>query len=250
MIWQGRSTGDWAEAWEVPLVEAYAHIGSTNDRALELASASGGHAFSVVIADEQTAGRGRRGARWHSPPGSGLWMSVVLPGGQVAPHASLLVGLAVAEGIEDAAASVAVGIKWPNDLMIRGGKVGGILCESGGGATVAGIGINLRSLAMTPALGLSYRATSLEAESGMSLPASELATSIVRRLKVRGARGLALDASAVADLSRRDALLGIPVETEEHGRGIARGIDRSGALVLEWSDGSRVAVVAGSVRFQ
>jgi BirA family biotin operon repressor/biotin-[acetyl-CoA-carboxylase] ligase len=244
LIWQGKEPHAWAEAWGVALVEAYPRIGSTNDRAMELAAAGEG-ALAVVIAEEQTAGRGRRGARWWSPPGSGLWMSVVLPVQRPAPHASLLVGLAVAEAIEAVAVEVRVGIKWPNDLMIRGGKVGGILCESAGAAVVAGIGINLRSLGTTPAMALAYRATSLEAESGKSLAAAELAESIVRRLK---ARPLVLDGAATGALAARDALLGARVETEEHGAGVARGIDSSGALVLERPDGSRVTVVAGSVR--
>jgi BirA family biotin operon repressor/biotin-[acetyl-CoA-carboxylase] ligase len=240
-MWQGREPRAWAAAWGVRLVETYASIGSTNDRALEIASTAEG-AFAVVIADEQTAGRGRRGARWHSPPGSGLWMSVVLPASRPAPHASLLVGLAVAEAIEAVSAEVRVGIKWPNDLMVRGGKLGGILCESAGAAVVAGIGINLRS---SPASALAYRATSLEAECGKSIPPSELAGSIVRRLT---GRSLVLDAAAASALAGRDALLDSAVDTEEHGPGVARGIDRGGALVLERADGSRVSVVAGSVR--
>jgi len=162
-----------------------------------------------------------------------------------APHASLLVGVAVAEAIEAAAGDVRVGIKWPNDLMIRGGKVGGILCESAGAAVVAGIGINLRSLGTTPAMSLAYRATSLEAECGKSLAPADLAGSIVGQLK---ARPLTLDPVAAGALTARDALLGTQVETEEHGAGVARGIDPSGALVLERPDGSRVTVVAGSVR--
>jgi BirA family biotin operon repressor/biotin-[acetyl-CoA-carboxylase] ligase len=153
-----------------------------------------------------------------------------------------MVGLAVANAIEDLAADVDVAIKWPNDLMIRGGKVGGILCESAGAAVVAGIGVNIRSL---PALSLNYRATSLEAESGNLLSASALAPLVLSRLK---ARPLTLDPAACAELAARDALVGLAIETEEHGRGIARGIDASGALLLERPDGSRVSVVAGSVR--
>jgi BirA family biotin operon repressor/biotin-[acetyl-CoA-carboxylase] ligase len=230
------------------MVETHPRIGSTNDRAMELAASSDG-AVAVVIADEQTAGRGRRGARWLSPPGSGLWMSVVLPVPRPAPHASLLVGLTVAEAIEAVAGEVRVGIKWPNDLMIRGGKVGGILCESAGKAVVAGIGINLRSLGTTPAMSLAYRATSLEAECGKSVAVAELAGSIVRRHVSRlKSRPLALDDAATRALTARDALLGARIETEEHGAGIARGIDSGGALVLERPDGSRVTVVAGSVR--
>jgi BirA family biotin operon repressor/biotin-[acetyl-CoA-carboxylase] ligase len=228
----------------VPIVETYARIGSTNDRALELALAGAG-GTAVVIANEQTAGRGRRGARWHSPPGSGLWMSVVLPMARPLPHASLLVGLAVAEAIEAVATDVRVGIKWPNDLLIRGGKVGGILCESSGAAVVAGIGVNVASLGTTPALALAYRATSLETECARCLPVSDLAGAIVRALK---ARSWTWDARSVAELASRDALLGARVETEEHGPGVARGIDVMGSLVLERPDGSRVSVVAGSVR--
>jgi biotin-(acetyl-CoA carboxylase) ligase len=167
-------------------------------------------------------------------------MSVVLPHGGAAPHTTLLVGLAVAKAIEDVAREVRVGI------MIRGGKVGGILCESVGSSAVAGIGINLRSLGAPSALGLAYRATSLEAESGKSLSASVLAGFVSRRLQ---AGSLTFDAAAAAELAGRDALVGSPIETEEHGRGIARGIDRTGALLLERPDGSRVSVVAGSVRF-
>jgi BirA family biotin operon repressor/biotin-[acetyl-CoA-carboxylase] ligase len=244
LIWHGRSLDAWAEAWGVPVVEAYASIGSTNDRALELGS-TGCHTFAVVVADEQTAGRGRRGARWHSPPGSGLWMSCVLETERTSPHTTLVVGLAVAEAIEEVAREVRVAIKWPNDLMIRGGKVGGILCESAGGPVVAGIGINLRSLGESPAMALAYRATSLEVETGKSLRASELATSIVRRLKARPSM---LDAATLAELAARDALAGTQIDTEEHGPGVARGIDRNGALQLERPDGSRVSVVAGSVR--
>jgi biotin-(acetyl-CoA carboxylase) ligase len=111
---------------------------------------------------------------------------------------------------------------------------------------VAGIGINLRSLEATPAMALAYRATSLEAETGKTLSASELAASIIRRLK---ARSLRWDAAATAEMAGRDALLGTAVRTDEHGEGVARGIDRNGALVLERPDGSRVSVLAGSVRF-
>ena len=225
----------------MPVVEAYASIGSTNDRALELAARTES-AFAVVIADEQTAGRGRRGSEWHSPPGAGLWMSVVLPWPRPVPHVTLLVGFAVAEAIEEAARGMRVGLKWPNDLVVGRRKLGGVLCESAGGAVVAGIGVNLRPV---PAID---RATSLETESGKSLPASVLAGSIIPALRRRALDGLRLDPDVLADLRARDALLGAAVDTDEHGRGIARGIEADGALLLERPDGTRVRVVAGSVR--
>ncbi len=239
--WQGASATEWCATWDVPVVEAYATIGSTNDRALELA-ARAEHAYAVVIADEQTQGRGRRGAGWHSPPGSGLWISVVLPWARPAPYVTLLVGLAVAEAIEEAAAGVRVGLKWPNDLLVGPKKLGGVLCESAGRAVVAGIGINLRPV---PEID---RATSLETESGKVLPASTLAGFIVRALRRLVHADAVLDSRVLASLAARDALLGTPVDTDEHGPGTARGIDADGALLLERPDGSRVRVVAGSVR--
>jgi BirA family biotin operon repressor/biotin-[acetyl-CoA-carboxylase] ligase len=225
----------------VRVVEAYASIGSTNDRALALA-AKGEHGFAVVIADEQTAGRGRRGAEWRSPPGAGLWMSVVLPWPRPVPHVTLLVGIAVAEAIEQAAGGLRVGIKWPNDLLVGRRKLGGVLCESAGASVVAGIGINLR-----PVPGVD-RATSLEAECGKYLPPNNLAGSILTALRRCALDGLRLEPEALAYLRDRDALAGTRVDTDEHGRGTARGIDADGALLLERADGSRVRVVAGSVR--
>jgi BirA family biotin operon repressor/biotin-[acetyl-CoA-carboxylase] ligase len=243
--WEGGPTEAWRAAWRVPRLEVYTSIGSTNNRALELA-ADPAHAFAVVIADRQTAGRGRRGAGWHSAPGSGLWMSVVLPWPRPAPHVTLLIGLAVAEGIEEAAPGVRVGLKWPNDLQVGGRKLGGVLCESAGAAAVAGIGINLRMPEGAPAA-VRERATSLERETGRVLPASELAGPVIAALR-RGRRASTLDAATLGALASRDALSGRPVDTDEHGHGIARGIDQHGAMVLERPDGFRVRVVAGSVR--
>lgn len=239
--WDGAPVESWRTAWGVPRLEVYASIGSTNDRALELA-ADASHAFAVVIADEQTAGRGRRGAGWHSPPGSGLWMSVVLPWSRPAPFVTLVIGLAAAEAVEMAAGDgVRIGLKWPNDLYVGGRKLGGVLCESAGAAAVAGLGINLRPVVVD-------RATSLEAESGRLFSASVLAGSIVASLKRCSAPVGALDGATLAGLGARDALAGQAVETDEQGPGTARGIDRDGALVLERPDGSRVRVGAGSVR--
>jgi BirA family biotin operon repressor/biotin-[acetyl-CoA-carboxylase] ligase len=244
--WQGRSGAEWSAAWGVPAVEAYGSIGSTNDRALELA-ADTRNAFGVVVADEQTEGRGRRGATWHSPAGSGLWMSVVLPWPRPVPYVTLLVGLAVAEAIEEAAGGLRVGIKWPNDLVMGARKVGGVLCESAGAAVVAGMGVNLRPLGPSPAE-VAQRATSLEVESGKSLVSSVLAGMIVPALRRRALDGLRLEPDVLAQLRARDSLLDTPVDTDEHGRGTARGIGADGTLLLERPDGSRVRVVAGSVR--
>lgn len=247
--WEGEPLASWCEVWGVPLVEAWVSLGSTNERALELA-AEGAGAFSVVVAEEQTEGRGRRGARWHSASGSGLWMSVVLPTSLTRPHLPLLVGLAAAEAIESAAegAGVAVGIKWPNDLLVGPRKLGGILCESRGEAVVAGVGINLRAPPEGFPSAFAHRTTALEIEGANSLPASRLAGMIVRALERRLPSPDGLDDESLAALRVRDVLSGHAVRTEEHGRGIARGIERDGSLLLERHEGSRVRVVSGSIR--
>jgi BirA family biotin operon repressor/biotin-[acetyl-CoA-carboxylase] ligase len=246
--WQGEPVSTWREVWGVPAFEAWDRIGSTNDRARELA-AGPRSAFTVVVAREQTLGRGRRGAAWHSPPETGLWMSVVLAGEKPALHVPLLVGLAAAEAIQDASGALRVGIEWPNDLVVGRRKLGGILCEGVPGAVIAGIGINLR----TPEGGFPEafreRATSLDLEGAKALSHGVLAGLIVRALKRRIAEPSArLGADALAELTARDALAARPVRSEEHGPGVARGIEPDGALVLERPDGSRVRVVAGSVR--
>jgi BirA family biotin operon repressor/biotin-[acetyl-CoA-carboxylase] ligase len=94
--WDGEPIRVWARVWRADLVEAHDVLGSTNDRIKELA-AQGAGPYSVVIADEQTAGRGRSGGVWHSPPGAGLWISVLLPlQGVVPAHLPLVVGVAAA----------------------------------------------------------------------------------------------------------------------------------------------------------
>ena len=246
--WQGEPVAAWCALWGVPAFEAYESIGSTNDRAKELA-AEPRSTFAVVIAAEQTDGRGRRGARWHSPPGTGLWMSVVLPNPSAALHLPLLVGLAAAEAIQDAHESLRVDIEWPNDLVIQGRKVGGILCEGASRAVVAGIGINVGTPEGGFPASLESRATSLEKEGVNGVSHSNLAGLIVRSLERRlGEPTQRLVPDALCELTARDALAAREVHTEEHGPGVARGIEPDGALILERGDGSRVRVLAGSVR--
>jgi BirA family transcriptional regulator, biotin operon repressor / biotin---[acetyl-CoA-carboxylase] ligase len=250
--WEGEPVASWQEAWGVPLLEVWASIGSTSDRALELAE-RGGRPLTVVIADEQTRGRGRRGAAWHSPPGAGLWMSVVMTAHAGHRWLPLMVGLAVAEAIEGATGVVGVGIKWPNDLLLGARKVGGILCESAAGVVVAGVGVNVRAPEGGFPETLAGTATALDMEGAKSLSASRLAGLILDGFE-DGAEGRlgqeanVLACSVLEELAARDVLAGRRVHSEEQGPGIARGISPEGALLLERPDGSRVAVSSGSVR--
>jgi BirA family biotin operon repressor/biotin-[acetyl-CoA-carboxylase] ligase len=156
--------------------------GSTNDVAAKL-SAAGDHEGAVVLAETQTAGRGRRGHAWLSPPGSGLYVSVILTPGRARSDRdrattlmTLAAGVALSEAIETATA-LRVDLKWPNDLYVARRKVGGILAEgiysgseprSGGVDTViVGYGINVGAVAFPPEL--ANRATSLELELGRGI---------------------------------------------------------------------------------
>ena len=247
--WEGEPLHVWAERWRSPLVEVHDELGSTNDRARVLV-AEGAPPFSVVLAEAQRSGRGRRGASWHSPAGAGLWISVVLPGADpAAGPLPLLVGLAAARAAEEACGGLRVGIEWPNDLVVGDRKVGGVLCEGAPGGVIAGVGINVRQRPADFPRELAARASSLEAEAGSPASRGDLATSLLHHLHDLCADGgRVIPAVALAELGSRDSLRNRPVRSETEGRGLARGIASDGALVMERSDGSRVWVRAGSVR--
>lgn len=133
------------------LVHRLASVGSTNDEARRLAQAGTPHG-TVVVAEEQTGGRGTRGRTWHSPPGLGLYASFVLraPAGRPFPLLHLVplaAGLAAAEAVAEVSGRT-VRLKWPNDLILEGKKLGGVLCEGvtgepAGDYVVVGLGINI-----------------------------------------------------------------------------------------------------------
>lgn len=251
--WDGHAVEVLRHRWSVPLLEAYRSIGSTNDRARAIA-ADGGEVWSTVVADEQTAGRGRRGTTWVSQPGAGLWMSLVLDGQGGSGALPLEVGLACAEAMEELAPEVEVGIKWPNDLLVDGRKVGGILLEGASPRTVAGIGINVARSpeAETVARSRGLPPTALEVAVGKPLSRSELAFSIIHKLRARssrpGAVGPGLDRATLSELNRRDVLRGVAVDTDQAGAGRGAGIDAFGALRLVTKDGVEFRVVSGGVR--
>src|SRR5262249_20467238 len=148
----------------------------------------------VVVADAQTAGRGRRGHSWFSPPGSGLYASVILvPGrstadpGRATSLLTLAAGVALSEAI-GRAAGLHVDLKWPNDLFVAQRKLGGILAEASPagetiGAVVLGYGINLQPAAYPPAL--ADAATSIGSETGRAIDRRDV---LVETLAALGAR--------------------------------------------------------------
>ncbi len=247
--WEGEPVGVLAHVWGVPRVEAYDSIESTNDRARDLA-ADGAAPFTVVLADEQTSGRGRSGARWHDTPAASLLVSVLLPRGGVALHVPLLVGVAVARAVEQAASGLDVRVKWPNDIIIDGRKAGGILCEATRAGVVAGVGVNVRQRPEDFPEEVRDQAVSLESALGSRVSRSLLAAGLLRELSglfATPGRPRLSDALH-RELTARDALRDRAVQTVQEGPGTARGIDSEGALLLERPDGSRVRVLAGGVR--
>jgi BirA family biotin operon repressor/biotin-[acetyl-CoA-carboxylase] ligase len=207
-------------------------------------AANGAEAGTVVVAGEQTAGRGSRGRAWHSPPG-GLWLSVLYRPGRPAgiELASLRIGLAVADAIE-ALGQVSVAIKWPNDLMLGEHKVGGILCEARwqGEALawiVAGVGVNVtnprpRELAAVRLADHLPGLTPDMLEPGI--------TAGLRALELNGER---LNPVELAAIRRRDWLRGRRLRAPASGT--VAGIADDGSLLVETTGGRSTAVRAGTV---
>jgi BirA family biotin operon repressor/biotin-[acetyl-CoA-carboxylase] ligase len=239
-------------------VSWYADIASTNDQALALAE-HGAEEGWLVGAESQSAGRGRQGRVWASPPGAGLYFSIVLrPPKHAVRLLTLAAGVAVAEGIQ-AATGVEAGVKWPNDVCLpvsRPRKVAGILAEANASGArveyvVLGVGVNV-GLAVLPA-DVASRATSIEAELGRGVHRGAVAAEICAALWHRYRQLVARADEEVlrAWRARGVATFGRTVEWESAGcsaRGVARDVDASGALVVDTAQG--VALVdSGEVRW-
>jgi BirA family transcriptional regulator, biotin operon repressor / biotin---[acetyl-CoA-carboxylase] ligase len=232
---------------------------STNDIAA-LYAERGAAEGTTVVAGGQTAGRGRLGRIWCSPPGAGLYISVVFRSLQAAPFLTLLGGVAVAEGIR-AATGLPLEIKWPNDVVTpsangpgRRRKIAGVLAEgssSAGGLqyVVLGMGINLRPAVYPPEL--SERASSVESELGRPVDPGVVLGELLSEL---AAELPALSRGEATSLLRRwralsPSIAGARVECETGaGRvsGVAAGVADDGALLVRI--GERIErIIAGEV---
>lgn len=249
--WHGQPTAVWRERWGLPELRIFHSVASTNDVARALAEA-GAPTGTVVIADEQTRGRGRRGRSWRAQPGRSLLLSVVLRPGPGAAVLPLRVGLAAARAVE-ALAGITVAIKWPNDLVAGGRKLGGILCEAAveGGRSAfvaAGIGINVLQSADDWPPDLRGRATSIAAESGRTLGIVDLAARLVAEVSIAtAAHGVILGPEELDELARRDALRGREVTVDGRPAGSAAGIEADGALLVRRENEIR-RIGSGTIR--
>lgn len=233
-------------------IEHLAVVGSTNERLKEQAR-KGAREWSAVLAERQTAGRGRQGQTWASPPGN-LHLSVLLrPALSPASWGvlPLAAGLAVCEAVSEL--GVVAELKWPNDVLVAGRKLAGVLVEAVSGSrglesAVVGMGVNVGA---APA-GLSETATTLGGEHG-STDVLELAAAVLARLTVcYDALGREGPAAVVLRWRQRAvAWWGSVIELHSAGevrRGVARGVDERGALLLEDASGRVEAIVAGEAR--
>lgn len=240
-----------APAWDVVLLEETA---STNDVARDQAR-KGTRAGFVVAASRQTRGRGRLGRDWESPPGRGLYVSILLrpefPASE-AGRLTVLSSVAAADAVESVA-GFRPQIKWPNDLVAQGRKLGGLLIETeregtGLAFAVVGIGLNVRHSADDFSPAVRDLATSLQLVTGRLFRRADVLVALLQALERRlGApfqeTRQAWEASSLT-LGQRVTL------TTVRGRkyGQALGLDESGALLLRGESGEIEAVTAGDMR--
>lgn len=231
---------------------------STNTHARNLAE-NGAVDGTVVIADQQSGGKGRLGRFWVSPPGVNLYLSLILrPDIELsqATQMTFLTAVAVAEAVE-AVGDFAPQLKWPNDVLMNGRKVAGLLNELSAETErihfmVLGIGVNLNMAADQFPTNLRSPATSLLIEGGKVVPRLEFTRQLLQKTDRLYARYLESGFDVVrAAWEERCNMLGRRVEVDfQHSRltGIARGIDEAGALLLTLPDGTEERVLAGDVK--
>jgi BirA family biotin operon repressor/biotin-[acetyl-CoA-carboxylase] ligase len=240
------------EPWPAP-VEWHEVVVSTNDVARDRARA-GRPQWTVVLADQQTGGRGRQGRAWASPRG-GLYLSVVLrPRTEAAALLPLAAGVSVADVAKEH--GVLAELKWPNDALVHGRKLAGILAEASSGPggvewVVLGIGINVTLDVARLAPPAADVATSLQLEAGRAPELEEVAAGVLSRLYV-WYDALQTRPTSVVEAWRARAVRwwGAPIQVKTAGevfRGQLHDIDESGALIVDLEGGGFRRVLAGEV---
>ncbi|MCY3699697.1 MAG: biotin--[acetyl-CoA-carboxylase] ligase [Gemmatimonadetes bacterium] len=252
--WAGEPVAALRELWGRESVFAFDRIPSTNDLARELAEA-GSPSGTIVLCRQQTAGRGRAGRSWTSPAGAGVYLSMAfrLREATVPPLVTVVAGVDLARELNRRFPGLASAVKWPNDLMARERKLGGILAETARADgreafLVVGVGINVESGRLPD-----------EVDGAVALadcvgPARlvDVADAVVAGLERRLPRApTSLDAASLDELDRFDWLKNRWVEhrlsDREPAVGLAAGIAPDGALLLRPRGGALRRVVAGSI---
>ncbi|HXA51233.1 MAG TPA: biotin--[acetyl-CoA-carboxylase] ligase [Candidatus Acidoferrum sp.] len=218
-------------------IEFYPEIDSTMRAAVGLPIGS------VVLADRQTAGQGRHGHTWHSEPGNGIYCSIVL---EPAPALTLALGIATVEAIAQAC-GIVCDLRWPNDLMLDGRKVAGILVQLSGAQAIAGIGINVNHAEFPP--DLRGEATSLRIHQGRRIPREEILVHLLPAVDslVREDKDtiLALFAKASSYVAGRRVVV---KQVDGEISGTTAGMNSDGYLIVRRDDGTDTLILAGGVR--
>lgn len=236
----GVPAGELGRRWGVPACKVERRVGSVLD-AVHALGARGEPAGTIVLAEEQTAGRGRDGRTWHSPVG-GVWLGLLLrPTADAVAVMSLRVGLAVAEAVDAVVAAAAPGarLKWPNDVLVADRKVAGILCEArwqGGTPQWLAVGLGVNVANDVPAE-LADRAAALRAFRP-DARRIDLLDHLVPTLARRTARGAPLSDRELEEYANRDWLRGRLLRAPVPGR--AAGVDAAGALLVDTGAGTAV----------
>ena len=229
---------------------------STNAQAKRLAEAHAPHG-TLVVSDRQDGGKGRRGRSWASPSGVGIWMSLILRP-EIAPSSAsmltLAAALAVREGIQEETGLSPL-IKWPNDLVLNGKKICGILTEMSTELmeiqyVITGIGINVNQREFPPEI--RDTATSLSLEAGRSFRRSSLIAAILKAFEKdytaflkTGDLSLLLEEYNACLVNRGKEVCILDPSGEY--RAVAEGIDESGSLLVTLPDGTRREIISGEV---
>jgi BirA family biotin operon repressor/biotin-[acetyl-CoA-carboxylase] ligase len=223
----------------------FAETGSTQDVLQDGAQPHG----AVALAEHQTAGRGRSGRHWEDAPAANLLFSLLLqpPSGAPLPELSLVAGLAVASALEREAMVPAL-VKWPNDVLVGGGKVAGILLEASGDRVVCGIGINVNQQADELPTTPRFPATSLRVATGHAFDRAAVLVAVLAELGERYGQWLNGGLAGLADdLERRNALRGRRVIVGGSRDGTADSIAADGRLTVILDDGETTLVGSGEV---
>ena len=208
---------------------------STNDEARRLADLGAAHG-ALVLAERQTAGRGRRGQAWACPVGDGIACSLVLrPEAPVSlwSRIAIATGLGVAESLD-----LPVEVKWPNDLWLNGKKLCGILVESTGDAVVVGIGMNV-NVRQFPS-GLAHPATSILLETGTPVSREVVLAGMIERVLYRTAQIEREFSHLIKSWNTRCALRGKQIRCLRDGvpvTGMMEGLSLNGELLLRNAEG-------------
>lgn len=243
-------------AWAGQTIYYFDQIDSTNIRAKQLGEEGAPHG-TLIVAGQQNAGRGRRGRTWESPPGVSIYMSIVLRPEMApvkAPMLTLVMALSAADSLKECT-GLDVQIKWPNDIVLNGKKLVGILTEMSTemdyiNHVVIGVGINVNTERLPEEL--KEKATSLRLETGRIIRRSEIIASIMKEFEKN--YQLFIETQGLGQMQEKYNSLLINREKEVRILGVkegyaayALGINEKGELLVRRDNGEIEAVLAGEV---